>query len=164
MSSAANRDLEPVRKSVVVQADAARAFELFTSGFDSWWPRTHHIGKSPMTRAVLQGHVGGRCYSEQEDGTECDWGQVTEWDPPRRLVFAWKISAEWKYEPDNSKCSEVEVRFTPEAGGGTRVDLVHRGFERMVNGADMREKVGAPGGWGGVLQVYAERVAKEEDQ
>ena len=66
----------PVRKSIVVETDPERAFALFTEGFDSWWPRTHHIGKSPMKRVIVEGFVGGRCYSEQEDGTECDWGQV----------------------------------------------------------------------------------------
>ena len=38
-----------VKKSIVVNTSVERAFEVFTSGFDSWWPRSHHIGKSPMT-------------------------------------------------------------------------------------------------------------------
>ena len=64
----------PVRKTVTVKASVERAFEVFTSDFDSWWPRSHHIGKSPMTKAIIEEKVGGRCYSEQVDGTECDWG------------------------------------------------------------------------------------------
>jgi hypothetical protein len=44
----------PVRKSVRVRAGAAHAFDVFTAGFDRWWPRDHHIGKSPMTRADLE--------------------------------------------------------------------------------------------------------------
>jgi hypothetical protein len=34
-----------VRKSVTVEAPAAHAFEVFTIGFDSWWPRGHHIAR-----------------------------------------------------------------------------------------------------------------------
>lgn len=31
--------IAPVRKSVVVKVDVARAFEIFTHGFDRWWPK-----------------------------------------------------------------------------------------------------------------------------
>ena len=49
-----------------------RSFRLFTDEFDSWWPRTHHISKSPMKRAIIDGRTGGRCYTEQVDGTAED--------------------------------------------------------------------------------------------
>jgi uncharacterized protein YndB with AHSA1/START domain len=82
----------PVRKSIRVNASVEHAFRVFTEGFDSWWPRSHHIGKVPMKKAVIEAVAGGRCYSEQTDGTECDWGTVLVWDPPRRLVIAWQIT------------------------------------------------------------------------
>ncbi len=31
--------IAPVRKSVVVDVDPARAFAVFTAGFDRWWPK-----------------------------------------------------------------------------------------------------------------------------
>ncbi len=104
---------EAVRQTITVRTSVEHAFKVFTDGFDSWWPRTHHIGKSPMTRAVIEGKVGGRCYSDQEDGTVCPWGQVLVWEPPHRMVIAWQITHEWGYEPDLAKASEVEIRFTP---------------------------------------------------
>ncbi len=147
--------IDPVVKSVTVRASAEHAFTVFTDGFDSWWPRTHHIGTSPMKRAVMEGFVGGRCYSEQMDGTDCPWGEVTVWEPPRRIVFAWLISTDWKYEPERSRASEVEVRFTPLGDGTTRVDLEHRHFERCGDrGELMRERVGAEGGWGTLLGLF----------
>jgi Activator of Hsp90 ATPase homolog 1-like protein. len=92
------------------------------------------------------------CYTKQEDGTESDWGQILEWDPPNRFVMAWQITHEWGYEPDLAKSSEVEIRFTAQPGGGTRVDLEHRHFERMGPAGDtMREGVGGPGGVGRAL-------------
>ena len=149
----------PVRRSVTVKIGVEHAFRVFTEGFDTWWPRTHHIGKSPMTRAVIEPFLGGRMYSEQVDGTDCPWGQITAWDPPRRFVFAWQITHQWGYEPDLSKASEVEVRFTPEADGSTRVDLEHRHFERMGAGAtEMRTAVSGDGGWGGLLKLFAEKA------
>jgi len=159
-NAAAMQD-SPVRKSITVKASAQRAFEVFTAGFDSWWPRSHHIGKVPMKRAIIEGHVGGRCYSEQTDGTECDWGEITAWEPPKRFVMAWKITAQWQYEPDLAKSSEVEVRFTPLESGATRVDLEHRNFERMGAGWEtMRGMVDSEGGWGGTLALFAAEAEK----
>jgi uncharacterized protein YndB with AHSA1/START domain len=148
-----------VRKSVTVNASVEHAFKVFTEGYDSWWPRSHHIGKSPMTEAIIEPRAGGRCYTKQEDGTDCDWGRVLVWDPPQRLVLAWQITDEWGYEPDLAKSSEVDIRFIAEAGGRTRVDLEHRHFERHgAGGAAMRTAVDSPNGWGGLLQLFAARV------
>jgi uncharacterized protein YndB with AHSA1/START domain len=149
----------PVRKSITVKAGPERAFQVFTDELDTWWPRSHHIGKVPMRKAIVQGAVGGRCYSEQTDGTECDWGTVVVWDPPRRLVLAWQINGQWQYEPDLAKSSEVEVRFTPESDGSTRVDLEHRYLHRHgPDAAAMRTAVDAPNGWSGLLALFAAQV------
>lgn len=157
MTSVADRS---VRKSIIVKTDVPHAFEVFTAGFDSWWPRSHHIGSSPMTEAVIEQRAGGRCYAKQVDGGECDWGQVVDWDPPHRFVIAWQITPEWGYEPDLAKSSEVEIRFTA-VPGGTRVDLEHRHFERMGPGGDgMRAGVDAPGGWGTLLEDFKARVER----
>ena len=155
----------PVRKSVTVKAPVERAFRVFTEGFDSWWPRSHHIGSSPMKKAVIEGYVGGRCYSAQEDGADCPWGEVVIWEPPHRFVIAWKINFEWKYEPDVAKSSEVEVRFTPEPDGRTRVDLEHRKFDRMGAGwIGMRTGVDSEGGWNGLLGMFRDRVEQEDSR
>jgi hypothetical protein len=145
----------PVRKSIRVRANAARAFKVFTDGLDSWWPRTHHIGNSPMIKGVMEGRMGGRCYSQQADGTECQWGQILVWEPPTRFVMAWQVTPAWQFEPDLSKCSEVEVKFTPYPDGSTLVELEHRYFERHgAGGGSMRDQVDQPGGWGGLMELY----------
>ena len=103
--------LAPVRKTITLSVSQEHAFRVFTDGIDRWWPRGHHIGSSPMVRIFLEAHEGGRCYTTQEDGTECDWGTVLAWEPPSRVAFAWRITTDWKFEKDLSKSSEVEVRF-----------------------------------------------------
>ena len=146
---------EPVRRSITVKASMEHAFHVFTEGHDTWWPRSHHIGKSPMKKAVIECRAGGRCYAEQMDGTESDWGTVLVWEPPHRMVMAWQIGPAWQYEPDLAKSSEVEVRFTPEADGTTRVDLEHRNFDRCGEGwENMRQATDSEGGWGGLLELY----------
>src|SRR5258708_13713354 len=113
-----------------------------------------------MKRALIEGQEGGRCYSEQTDGTECDWGRILVWEPPARFVMAWQIDyTGWQYEPDLSKSSEVEVRFTPEAGGTTRVDLEHRYFNRHGESrAGIRTAVGPPDRWGRLFHLFAAPV------
>jgi uncharacterized protein YndB with AHSA1/START domain len=159
----ADATTEPLRKSIQVRANAARAFKVFTEGLDSWWPRTHHIGESPMVRVVMECHAGGRCYSEQVDGTECDWARVTVWDPPHRFVMAWLMKLEgqkWVPEADATICSEVEVTFNPQPDGSTFVELEHREFDRMLaGGAIMRASV--DGGWPGVLALYQTHLEAE---
>jgi hypothetical protein len=54
------------------------------------------------------------------------------------------------------------VRFTPEPGGTTRVDLEHRFFERGGAGWEaMRTAVDAPMmGWGTLLEMFAARAGE----
>jgi uncharacterized protein YndB with AHSA1/START domain len=165
MTTSTDRAAErSVRKSITVQTTVERAFHVFTDEFDTWWPRTHHIGKSPMKKAIVEARAGGRCYTEQEDGTECDWGRVLVWDPPHRLVVAWHITGDWQYEPDPAKSSEVDIRFTSEADGSTRVDLEHRHLERHGAGADaVRGAVGSPNGWSGALELFAQAAEPRND-
>lgn len=150
---------EPVRKSITVRVSPERAFEVFTSGVDSWWPRRHHIGSSPMRRVIFEERVGGRCYTEQEDGSEADFGTVLVWDPPRRFAMAWQVTTDWKFEPDLARSSEVEVVFTPVGTNETRVDLEHKHFERYgAAGSAMRDAVNTPDGWNGSLRSFAGRA------
>jgi len=159
MMNVVDATVAPVRKTITVNATVDRAFEVYTKGFDTWWPRSHHIGKSPMKKAIIEPKAGGRCYSEQVDGTECDWGRILEWEPPTRLLMAWQIMPEWGYQPDLSKASEVEIRFTPVGDGQTRVDLEHRHFERMgPGGASMRTAVDGQMGWGELLTLFADKL------
>ena len=146
--------IEPIRKSISVNAPVERAFSTFTDGIAGWWPlETHSVGAGRngirAEAAVLDGRVGGRLYERMSDGQEADWGEVLAWEPPNRLVLTWHPGYE-----DPSAATEIEVRFTPE-GGGTRVDLEHRGFE--VLGKDAEEAhAGYAVGWPGVFDRYVE--------
>ncbi len=150
----------PIHKSVTVKTSVEHAFEVFTAGFDTWWPRSHHVGESPLATAVIEGRVGGRCYGRSLDGTECPWGRVIAWDPPRRFAFAWMLDGAFKYNPDLAMASEVEVVFTGLDDGSTRIDLEHRHFERHGDsGAQVRTGVNSPNGWGDLLRLFADTAA-----
>lgn len=147
-----------VRKSVTVEVPIVRAFTLFTEGFDTWWPRSHHIGDTDLKQAILESKAGGRWYEIDDDGTECEWGRVLEWDPPHRLVLAWQLDTEWHFDPE--LLTEVEVRFVAEGSQRTRVDLEHRKLDRFGAAREqMHSAFDSPGGWAGLLAAYAEAAA-----
>jgi uncharacterized protein YndB with AHSA1/START domain len=147
----------PVRKQRTVQAHPERAFEVFTAGFSRWWPAGHHIGAAPYKKAIIEAHVGGRWYEIGEDGSECDWGDVLVWEPPARLVLAWRLGTDWKY--DQNLLTELEVRFTAQ-GDGTLVELEHRKLENWGAGGDQaRVAIDGEGGWSELLAMYAAAVA-----
>lgn len=156
------KDLSAVRHSVWVPLAAPAAFDLFTERFDEWWPiESHHIGSAPATSAAIEPHAGGRWYERAEDGSECDWGRIKAWEPPHRVLFAWQLTPEWRFDPDPELATEVEVTFAAE-GDGTRVTLEHRGFEvHGEPGREMRASVAGEdgeGGWGALLEQYATRA------
>ena len=165
MSKAAvNRTVTPapVRRSVRVAAPQERAFKVFTAGVGRWWPRSHHIGASDLDTVVIEPKAGGRWYERGVDGAECEHGKVLVWEPPARLVLAWQISTDWKYDPD--LITEVEVRFIPDGADATRVELEHRNLERFGARAEtMRQSIDSPDGWTGVLQLFRQAAEQSEE-
>jgi hypothetical protein len=145
----------PVRKQIVVDVPAQRAFDVFTEGMATWWPlATHHIGAVDAETVVVEPRVGGRCYERGVDGSECTWGHVREWDPPNAFVFTWEISADFAADP--TMASEVAVRFVAESPTRTRVEVEHRGLEHFGERAqEMHDTFASDGGWTGLLDLYA---------
>ena len=150
----------PVHEEVLVDVPVERAFEVFTSDMSGWWPPEHHLLEGELAEIVLEPRAGGRIYDRGTDGSECQWARVLAWDPPHRLVFSWDISLQWTVETDPERTSEVEVRFTPEGTGRTKVALEHRHIERHGEGWEgMHTAVGSPDGWAVGLHRFADYAA-----
>jgi uncharacterized protein YndB with AHSA1/START domain len=141
--------IEPVRKSFEVELPPLEAFQLFTSDMAAWWPATHHIAATPFVEIVIEPRVGGGWYEVDRDGNTCQWGSILAWEPPHKVVFAWGLQGDWKFSPDLSKSSEVEVRFVPMGDSATLIEFEHRHFERHENSDKIAASVNA--GWDVVL-------------
>ena len=143
--------IAPVRKTLSVACSPERAFEVFAREVSSWWPTlTHSIHKDKVADVVLEPREGGEMYEVTESGERAHWARVTAWEPPKRLVLAWRVN------PDTPAPTEVEVTFAPE-GEGTRVVLEHRNWEQAgENAAGMRE--GYESGWDIVLAPFVEKA------
>lgn len=155
MSTEAAANETTVKKSVTVRTSAPHAFKIFTERLDLWWPKSHHIGKVDLADAKMEPKVGGRWYERGVDGSECDWGRVLAWDPPRALSLSWQITPSWTFEPDPAQGSRLDVTFHDLGDGRTRVDLVHSELQRHGKGWEaLREAVSSGGGWPGILAAY----------
>jgi uncharacterized protein YndB with AHSA1/START domain len=145
-----------IRGTITVAVPAEQAFAVFTGSFGSWWPREYHIGQAEMADAIVEPRAGGRWYERGTDGSECDWGRVLSWEPPRRLVVTWQINGQWQYDPDPGHASEIEVRFTPDGPGQTIVELEHRHLGRLAGGQALHDAiVFGGGGWTAILERFA---------
>lgn len=139
-----------VRKSIVVSAPVERAFELFTDGIASWWPvASHSIRGDEVETVVFEPRAGGRVYERARDGEEGLWASVRVFEPPTRIVLDWKVN------PDRP-ATELEIRFVPE-GDGTRLELVHSGWEAYGDAARDGHD-GYDSGWDVVLGKFADEA------
>ena len=144
--------IEAIRKTVTVDCSVEEAFRVFTAEADSWWPaETHSIHGKDVKQVVFETHEGGEVFEESSGGAKARWATVASWDPPNGFVLAWNI-LEREAAP-----TEVEVRFVPE-GDSTRVDLEHRGWDVIAEGAE-EKRANYDTGWDGVLRSYEERIA-----
>lgn len=149
-----------VTKSIVVDVPPRQAFDFFIQ-LERWWPiATHHIADPAGEVAVLEPFVGGRWYERAGDGSETDWGVVLAFEPPRRILMSWLMSALWTYEPDPRRASEIEVTFLPEGSDHTRVVYEHRHLERYGDQAEeMRASLERPRAAEATIRAFAAALA-----
>jgi uncharacterized protein YndB with AHSA1/START domain len=155
------QEIEPIVRTVTVPGSTERAFHVFTQQMGTWWPLDTHsiavdqeLGQRAETLKV-DAREGGRIEEVLEDGSTRDWGGIVLWEPPLRVVYAWKPN-------DNpTPSTEVDVRFAP-SGDGTRVEVEHRGWEGL---GDWSERIhplyASEGGWTLVLERFRSAAESE---
>jgi Activator of Hsp90 ATPase homolog 1-like protein len=147
--------IEPIRVAIEVDCEPEHAFRTWTDGASTWWPAAHTASHEHGAQIVFEPRVGGRIFERTASGKEIDWGYVTEWDPPRRLRYQWHIAA------DPADATDVEIVFRELDGTLTRVEIEHRGWEKLgaEKGRSWRDV--NHGGWDGVLPAYIAACTKQ---
>lgn len=144
-----------VRTSIDVTAPPDHAFEVFTSGIDRWWTRSHHVQPGELKEIGVDPFVGGRLWEENDAGDVCTWGRVLAWEPPAMFAFSWLIGPDWGVPGPDATGSRVTVTFTA-VPTGTRVELVHDQLDAHGPGWEaVRGGVGSEGGWPAGLRQFA---------
>ncbi|MEO3854580.1 SRPBCC family protein [Acrocarpospora sp. B8E8] len=146
--------IEPLRMSFQVNCPPVHAFEVWTSKISLWWPRDHTVSGRPEVDVILEPRVGGRIFERLGAGAEHDWGEITVWEPPQRIGYLWHLNR------DRSDATEVEITFIDNDDATTRVEIEHRGWERLgTRGPQWRDANRA--GWGGLLPHFAAACADD---
>ncbi|MDA7966885.1 SRPBCC domain-containing protein [Ruegeria sp.] len=147
---------DPITKTVVVNAQPDRAFDVFVNRIAKWWPLDGHAvsagrGK-PALAVVIEPFVGGAVYETMFDGTRADWGRVQVFELAQRLAFSWHPGT----DPD--RATLVEIAFEPHGEGQTQVTLTHSGWEVWADDAPAK-RGSYDSGWDHVLgECYAQAV------
>ena len=145
----------PLRMSFDVACSAEHAFAVWTSGIGTWWPPDHTVTGQADLVIVLQSGVGGRIYERTSDGVEHDWGEVTVWNPPTQLAYLWHLRR------DRADATEVEIRFLAQGAATTRIEIEHRGWERLGRaGEEWRGRNRAA--WQTLLPDFLAAIAKAD--
>ena len=139
MSSAVHSfPIPPVIKTVFVACNPEIAFRAFTTNMGRWYPLDRY-SINPAVDCRLEPHIGGRLYEVAADGEETIWGHVLEWDEPNSIAFAWQARV------GEDEAQRIDISFRGLAGG-TEVQLIHSGWERLkIDAALWRDKY--DGGW-----------------
>ena len=138
--------LEPLSLAFEVDCEPAHAFDVWTARTSLWWPKSHTVSTESGLHVVFEPRVGGRIFERTSSGVEHDWGRILAWEPPGRIVY------EWHLRVDRADATEVEIRFVAAGPATTRVEIEHRGWERLGDGATWRER--NKGGWSTLLPHY----------
>lgn len=143
--------IEPIRLSFEVACPVDHAFEVWTGRIATWWPLDHTVSAEAHLSVILESRLGGRIFERRASGVEHDWGEVTVWEPPRRLGYTWHLNR------DRSDATDVEIRFEPIGETATRVEIEHSAWERLgAEGEPWRDR--NRGGWATLLPHYVRVV------
>jgi hypothetical protein len=115
----------PISRATLVRSDVEHTFDVFVRTIGEWWPvRPLSIGQDKVASVTFERHEGGRVYETWADGREETWGRVLAWDPPAGFAMTWEVLP---------AVTEVELSFKSLGPALTRVELTHRGWERLTD-------------------------------
>ena len=141
--------IEPIRLAFEVACPVEHAFATWTERTSTWWPVSHTVSVADGLEVIFEPRVGGGIFERTAVGDEHDWGEITAWEPPRRLGYLWHLRA------DRADATDVEITFVPIDAGTTRVEIEHSGWDRLgAAGEERRDR--NRGGWGGLLPHFIE--------
>jgi Activator of Hsp90 ATPase homolog 1-like protein len=136
-------DLSPISFEYKLACSPEQAFETYTGRIGEWWDGRYTANADTFETVTIEPRVGGRVWESHQGGAEYDWGEVTVWEPGRRLVHSFALAQ------DPANPSEVAVEFA-QGGDGTVVTFEHRGWTE-ANVADRRKF----GDWPVLLDRFA---------
>ncbi|MFD0853872.1 SRPBCC domain-containing protein, partial [Actinomadura adrarensis] len=132
--------IEPIRHSLMIEADQERTFHAFARRLGTWWPMQDRVLESPRGRELrVEEYAGGRIYEGDGQTAEHEFGRVVAWEPPHSFAFTWRSGSD-------AESTRVELRFQRLGPALTRVVVAQRGWETLST-ALLESYTDDAGGW-----------------
>ena len=141
--------MEPIRHQLVVACTPVEAFDAWVDHLGQWWPSGYAPDPAGFRGAGIEPRVGGRVYLVDATLGEVEWGRVLAIARGALVVHTSTLGQ------DADHPSQLSVQFVPLDEGGTRVELVHGGWDE--GNALFRDKFTE---WPLILDRYAAFVAR----
>ena len=117
-----DESLSPIAIESVLLCNAEHAFATYMGRIGEWWDPRYTASPETLEAVTIEPRAGGRVYATHSDLGVHDWGEVTVWDPGRRLVHTFSLAQ----DPEHP--TEVAAEFEPAEGGGCMVRFAHGGW------------------------------------
>jgi Activator of Hsp90 ATPase homolog 1-like protein len=124
---------EPIAHEYELTCSAEHAFATYAGRIGEWWDPRYTADAETLETVTIEPRVGGRVFERHRDGRELDWGEVTDWQPGRRLAHTFALAQ------DPAHPSEVAVEFVPR-GDECTISFAHGGWTEA--NVAVREKFG----------------------
>jgi uncharacterized protein YndB with AHSA1/START domain len=122
-----------VERTITIAAKPERVFQAWVEEMNQWWTKPYYNDHERVIGLYMEPKLGGR-YIEQwdENGGGFLIGTIVEWLPPLRLAYTWS-QQDWA-----GVSTLVRIEFIKH-GDGTRMTYTQEGFERLPEGAQIRD-------------------------
>jgi hypothetical protein len=113
----------PITHEYALRCSAEDAFATYTGRIAEWWHPRYTANADTLETVTIEPRVGGRVHATHSDIGDDDWGEVTIWEPGRRLVHTFTLAQ------DAAHPSEVAVDFVAgEDDAACTVRFSHSGW------------------------------------
>jgi hypothetical protein len=87
-----HESLSPIAFEYVLRCSADHAFATYMGRIGKWWDPRYTANPETLETVTIEPRAGGRVYARHGDLGEHDWGEVTVWEPGRRLVHTFSLA------------------------------------------------------------------------
>lgn len=112
----------PITHDYALPCTAGEAFETYVGRIADWWDPRYTANADTLEAVTIEPRVGGRVYATHSDIGRDDWGEVTVWEPGRRLAHTFTLAQDAQHP------SEVAVEFVPAQANGCTIRFAHGGW------------------------------------
>jgi activator of Hsp90 ATPase-like protein len=110
-----------------LRCSAEDAFSAYAGRIGEWWDPRYTANAQTLTAVTIEPRVGGRVYATHSDMGEHDWGEVTVWEPSRRLVHTFTLAQDPE-QPSEVAAEFVSAEGQGEASAGCTIRFAHGGW------------------------------------